>query len=235
MQEKIYFIDKQTLRDNNLLENYIYKDEKLNYYWSDDLSAEFYVELAYAGFISVSFKENTKTYLLPEIQFEYSILEFKDLHIPKKVKKLLDKDTYCFSINKYFDKSLDKISSFHKDSWLDDEYKNLLISLKQYIHPWIDFEILTCEIIDKQTDEIIAAEVGYKIGRTYTSLSGFSSREAKYNNYGKLQLVLLCQYLEKNNFSFWNLGHPYMDYKSNLGAKIYKREEFLSLWKNFRK
>lgn len=232
MQEKIYYLDKQTLRDKNILENYIYKDERLNYYWSDDLSCEFYIELAHAGFISVSFRENKKTYLLPEIQFEYSVLEFSNLHIPKKVKKLLNKSNYSFSIDKYFEKSIEKISKFHKDSWIDEEYMKLLFSLRDFYHPKIDFKIFTSEVIDTDTKEIVAAEVGYKIGQTYTSLSGFSSRDKKYNNYGKLQLILLGKYLQKNGCLFWNLGHPYMDYKSELGAKVYKREKFLKYWKN---
>lgn len=37
-------------------------------------------------------------------------------------------------------------------------------------------------------------------------------------------------YLENNKFSFWNLGHPYMQYKFDLGAKLYAREEFLKKW-----
>ena len=38
------------------------------------------------------------------------------------------------------------------------------------------------------------------------------------------------KYLEKNNFSFWNLGHPYMQYKFDLGATSFSREEFLKRW-----
>lgn len=72
----------------------------------------------------------------------------------------------------------------------------------------------------------------YIIGRTYTSLAGFSSREKEYANYGTAQLVLLAQYLEENDFAFLNLGQPYMPYKLDLGAKVYEREEFLELWED---
>ncbi len=89
---------------------------------------------------------------------------------------------------------------------------------------------MSVELYDKRTKELIAGEIGYKINSTYTSLTGFSLKEKIYNNWGKLQLVLLAQYLEKNNYSFWNLGHPYMQYKFDLGAKIYSREEFLEKW-----
>jgi len=41
---------------------------------------------------------------------------------------------------------------------------------------------------------------------------------------------LLSKYLEKNGLSFWNLGHPHMEYKKKLGAKVYARQEFLKRW-----
>ncbi len=84
----------------------------------------------------------------------------------------------------------------------------------------------------KDTRRLIAGEVGYIISKTYTSLSGFSIKDKKYNNYGNLQLILLAKYLEKNGFLFWNLGHPHMIYKQKLGCKIYQRDEFLNLWTN---
>ena len=74
--------------------------------------------------------------------------------------------------------------------------------------------------------------VGYIIKKTYTSLSGFSSREKEYANYGTLQLVLLAQYLQRQGFEFWNLGHPHMPYKKRLGCKVYSREEFLKRWQS---
>jgi hypothetical protein len=77
---------------------------------------------------------------------------------------------------------------------------------------------------------IVAGEIGYIIGKTYTSLSGFSSKQKKHNNYGTAQLVLLAQYLQEQGFSFWNLGQPYMDYKLALGAKVYERKTFLERW-----
>lgn len=234
MQEKIYYLDRQTLNDINVLEEYIYKDMKLNYYWSDDFSPKFYIELAHAGFITVSFPQDEQIYLLPEMQFEYAILDFDNLHISKKVKKLLNKDNYNFCIDENFETVIDKISEFHKDSWINDKYKKLFLELKKTSHEKIDFNLFTSEVIDKESGEIVAAEIGYKIGQTYTSLSGFSLREKKYNNYGKLQLVLLGNYLKNNGFAFWNLGHAYMDYKFDLGAKVYEREEFLELWKKYR-
>jgi len=61
-------------------------------------------------------------------------------------------------------------------------------------------------------------------------LSGFCSKEKRYSGFGTLQLVLLAKHLEKKDFAFWNLGHPFMEYKKHLGATVLEREEFLALW-----
>lgn len=226
----LYLIGQEELEDKNILFNYIYPNEKSNYYLSDDFSKDFYIKLAFYGFITTSISFENKFYLLPEIQFEYAILDFGNLHISKKIKKLLNQNNFEFSINKDFNLVLENLEKYHKTNWLQDKYKELILSLIDYVHPTIDFEIMSVELYDKDTKELIAGEIGYKINSTYTSLTGFSSKEKKYNNWGKLQLVLLAIYLEKKNFSFWNLGHPYMQYKFDLGAITYTRKEFLKRW-----
>lgn len=226
----LYLIGQEELENKNILFNYIYPNEKSNYYLSDDFSKDFYIKLAFYGFITTSISFENKFYLLPEIQFEYAILDFENLHISKKIKKLLNQNNFEFSINKDFNLVLENLEKYHKTNWLQDKYKELILSLVDYVHPTIDFEIMSVELYDKDTKELIAGEIGYKINSTYTSLTGFSSKEKKYNNWGKLQLVLLAIYLEKENFSFWNLGHPYMQYKFDLGAISYSRKEFLKRW-----
>lgn len=227
----IYYLTHDDLNNDEILFNHIYPDTKTNYYFSDDFSKDFYIKLAYSGFISTSLLEDEKLYLLPEIQFEYAILDFKNLYIGTKVKKLLRRSNdYTFSINTKLDLVLENIETYHKPSWLINEYKDLIKDLSTYKHPTIDFKIMSIELSNNISGELIAGEIGYKIGSLYTSLTGFTLKDKKYNNYGKLQLVLLARYLEKENYSFWNLGHPYMQYKFDLGAKKYSREDFLNRW-----
>ncbi len=203
---------------------------ELDYYCSDDFSPEFYIKLAQAGFISTTMIYKKVPLLLPEIQCEYAILDFKDLHISKKVKKLLAQKNYDLLINRNLEKVLDNIEKYHKESWIIEEYRQMLIKLKDYDKDE-NFELLSVELFDKEADKLIAGEIGYKIGKTYTSLTGFFKRNKKYDNWGKLQLVLLAQYLQKNNYDFWNLGHACLKYKIDLGAKVYKRSDFLNRWK----
>ena len=203
---------------------------KNSYYWSDDWSEEFYVELAKAGFISTTYDTKGGLVLLPELQYSYAILNFEDLHISKKVKKIIKKNDYKFYINTQFYEVIDRLSYKHKYNWLKGEYKELLKKLYINNDKRAEFKTISIELTCKESNELIAGEVGYIIGKTYTSLSGFSSRDKRYANYGTLQLVLLSKYLQDNGFKFWNLGHPHMEYKQRLGCKIYSRSKFLELW-----
>jgi len=227
-QPQIYYLSSQKLDDKEYFEKEIVQNMKNNYYWSDDWSDSFYIQLAKAGFISTTYDTNGGLVLLPELQYDYAVLDFKNLHISKKVQKLISKNEYIFSLNTRFSEVIDKISITHKYNWLKDEYAHLLEKL--YVGKYENFKLISVELISKSTNELIAGEIGYMIGQTYTSLSGFSSRERKFNNYGTLQLVLLAHYLEENNFLFWNLGHPHMEYKKRLGCKIFNRVEFLKKW-----
>ncbi len=227
--EIIYQITYEDLKNKDILYNYIYANEETNYYICDDFSKEFYIYLASCGFISTSVTLNETFYLLPEMQFEYALLDFEDLIISKSIKKLINKNRHEFTINTNIDLVLEKLDQYHKNNWLRDKYKKLIKELFEENFE-NGFEILSIELYDKNTNELIAGEIGYKIGSTYTSLTGFSSKEKTYKNWGKLQLVLLGLYLKQNNYSFWNLGQPYMQYKFDLGAKEYSRLDFLERW-----
>lgn len=186
--------------------------------------------MAKAGFISTTYETKDGLILLPELQYDYAILDFKNLHISKKVKKLMHENSYEFHINSRFNEVLEKISLSHKYNWLKGEYAKLLKNLHVNGNEKSGFKIISVELVCKNSDELIAGEVGYIIGKTYTSLSGFSSREKKYANYGTLQLVLLAKYLQNSGFLFWNLGHSHMTYKQRLGCVIHTRDEFLKRW-----
>ena len=203
---------------------------KNNYYWSDDWSEEFYIELAKAGFISTTYDTKGGLVLLPELQYDYAVLDFENLHISKKVKKLMSKENHELCINSKFNELLERLCARHKDNWLKEEYQELLKNLYTNNDEKRDFEVISVELTCKESNELIAGEVGYRIGKTYSSLSGFSSKEKKYANYGTLQLVLLSKYLQNNGFEFWNLGHPHMEYKQRIGCKVYSRSEFLKRW-----
>ncbi len=222
----IYYLKLNDILDKETL-NFIYMNEDLNYYFSDDFSPKFYTQLARCGFLSTSILEDNKQYLLPEMQFEYAILDFENLNISKSINKLLQTANYKFTINTKFQEVTNKLDYYHENNWLSDKYKDTIDYI--YENPTNEIEILSVELSDKNNN-LIAGEIGYIIGKTYTSLTGFSSKQKEYKNWGKLQMVLLAKFLEKENFDFWNLGHPYMEYKFDLGALKYSRIDFLKRW-----
>jgi Leu/Phe-tRNA-protein transferase len=228
-QSQIYYITSAKLKDKSYFQQ-MCLDTINSYYWSDDWSKEFYIDLARAGFISTTYDTKEGLILLPELQYNYAILDFENLHISKKVKKLMIENSYKFCINSRFNEVLERLCDQHKYNWLKEEYAELLKNLHISNDEKRDFKIISFELVCQNSNELIAGEVGYIIGKTYTSLSGFSSREKKYANYGTLQLVLLAKYLENNNFEFWNLGHPHMEYKHKLGCVTYSRDKFLKRW-----
>jgi hypothetical protein len=93
------------------------------------------------------------------------------------------------------------------------------------------FSLFAIELRSGSGGKIIGGELGYSIGATYTSLTGFLDRTHPYSsNLGTLQLVALATLLQKNGYAFWNLGQSFMKYKQQLGAKVTPRGEFLSRW-----
>lgn len=227
MSNSIPYISSDIVFNKEFLNRYIYPDMDKTYYWIDDFSPHIYIELAKGGFISTStYYDGIGNILLPEIQEAYAVLDFKNLHIGKKVKKLF-KSNYELITSKELDIVIPLLSSYHgEESWLTGDYIDLMYRLNKYNLKDNNFELLTTLLYSD--NEPVSGEVGYFIGRTYTSLTGFSNRD--YNNWGTFQLVLLSKYLEGRGLDFWNLGHPYMEYKKRLGAKILKRDEFLSRW-----
>ena len=99
------------------------------YYWTDNWSETFYIQLAKAGFISTSHDTKDTLVLLPELQYDYALLDFKDLHISRQVKKLLKNNEYELCIDTKFTQVLEKFSLQHKYNWLKDEYLLLLKNL----------------------------------------------------------------------------------------------------------
>ncbi|NPA50165.1 MAG: hypothetical protein GXO02_00870 [Epsilonproteobacteria bacterium] len=223
----IKYLSLKVLKDPiALLE--IYHDLEHDYYWSDDFSAEFYIAQAKAGFIAATETFGKNEILLPELQRSYAILDFDNLHIERNVKRLIKSRDLKIEISVDLKDAFLGINNYHKNSWLTYKYLDTLNRVnakgKKY------FRVISVLIRDEESKVPIAGEIGYIIKKTYTSLSGFSSKEKYFRNYGKAQMVLLANYLKDRGFEFWNLGHPYMEYKFALGAKRVDRITFLQRW-----
>jgi len=225
----IYPLPYEAVTDPHYLQTHIYPNMRKNYYWSDDFSPEYYVAQAQAGFLAVTDIFNGTELLLPEIQFSYALLHFDNLHISRKVRRLLARTPppvlTLSDTTEAINSVAAKIQAYHRQCWLTPRYLHTFREtrkLREDFHP--------IAVYIEKDGEAVAGELGYIIGETYTSLSGFSSRETAYRNYGTLQMVLLARYLRENGFAFWNMGQSYMPYKFRLGAKQYDRHTFLESW-----
>ncbi len=209
------------------------------HYWTDNWSPEFYRALAAVGFISVSLEISDPPLgqiLLPEMQSAYAVLDWENLHLSRSTRRWMRSDGFQelgleFRTDCHPDEIIEGIdTSFGPDNWLFGRYRELLCEL--YDKGECDnFEVLCFGVRDRE-HRLIGGEVGYRIGRVYTSLTGFFERgDRRYSNVGKYRLYHLARHLSDSGFAFWNLGHPYMSYKTDLGAVILPRSEFLERWK----
>lgn len=226
-EKYIPYLDCSAVNEPSVLEEYIYPDDR-EYYWCDDFSPDTYIAFAKAGFISVSHRVNGDLVLLPEMQEEYALLDFSDLHISHNVAKFIRKRGYRLEFNTQIENVITSIQNTYEDCWMIGEYAQLMIHLSQ--NNYEDFRLFSTELFDEENGKLIAGEIGYITRNVYTSLTGFHNPDKRYENWGSLQLVLLGNHLENEGIRFWNLGHPQMEYKIDLGAKVVSRADFLEKW-----
>eukprot|EP00392_Amoebophrya_sp_AT5.2_P010798 g10865.t1 len=80
-----------------------------HYYLSLTWTGSWYRKLAYMGFIAVQHDEK---YLLPEIQRSYCVLDFQNLHIGRKARRLLKKTAYRLYNNRNWDLCVRRINEY---------------------------------------------------------------------------------------------------------------------------
>jgi Leu/Phe-tRNA-protein transferase len=214
----------------------IYHNLNENYYISDNWSPEMYDALAYSGFICVSAKDLfNNDYLIPEIQTSYAVLHWTNLHVSRRLrqhikKMLLPDNAFFISINNDMNAVFEGIKQYHqKSNWLCNRY----ITLLKTMHRQANYKqkIISVELWHQH--HLIGGEIGYLTGSIYTSLTGFLDKN-NYSHFGKIQMIALADLLKNSGVSFWNMGHPYMQYKFDLGAREYSRLDFLNLWLKYR-
>ncbi|KPA17030.1 Leucyl/phenylalanyl-tRNA-protein transferase [Candidatus Magnetomorum sp. HK-1] len=231
------YIKLSDLQNETFLTHHIYDNYAYNYYFTDNWSPEMYEKLAFAGFISVSINDNSgNAYLIPEIQFSYAVLHWENLHVSRRLKSFIAKkvfhdNNYYLSINKDTSAVFDGIKKYHdSENWMTAPYINIL---KSFINSKQKYKLNLISVELWHNEKLIGGEIGYLIGGIYTSLTGFFDRK-NYSNFGKVQLLSLAVLLKKSNLNFWNMGHPYMNYKFDMGAIAYKRHDFLKFWMKYR-
>ena len=85
----IYPAQREMFEREQYLKEVLYPDMQREYYWSSDFSPEFYIAQAKAGCIAICETIDGEELLLPEMQRSYAVLDFEDLHIGRKVAKII--------------------------------------------------------------------------------------------------------------------------------------------------
>ncbi len=241
-QEPLLRIHPEFLTDA-ALDRYIYPVMTRTYYWTDRWEGGIYVALARAGFISVcsEFPESG-CLLLPQIHDRCAVLDWADRKASKSTlaalrPERLARERVRLRITQKIEPVLDALSEcWGETSWFLPPYKALMRDLASGgiaggASPGSSLNLFAVELLAGNGERPVAGELGYVIGSTWTSLSGFMHPDrARWNNMGKVQLHALATLLERTGFSFWNLGQPQMQYKLDLGARILGRDEFLARW-----
>jgi|GEM_PF-310227 len=237
LSDTVDYLSKEYLNLN--FRDYITDNNLLEFFYADDWSPEFYRNQAKLGFIAITHKRNGNIQLLPQLQSAYAVLDWENLTIDKKVRKIMkgsriENEDIKLCIDSDPEVVLGNLSStWEETSWLVPSYENTIKVLASAEEREKDktFRIWGVTLTAGKEQKIIAGELGYTIGKTYTSLSGFFKRDMKeYNNFGKLQMVMLAEVMKDAGIIFWNLGHPHMQYKIDLGAAVLPRKDFLERW-----
>jgi hypothetical protein len=118
--------------------------------------------------------EPQRALLLPEIQRHYGALDFAKLHAGKKVRKRARTSGYYLGVNQDMEAVFRGIEGHHPSNWLCHSYRELWRALHaagpvpvraNKGASW--FHAVTIELITPD-GEVVAGEVGYIIGSTYT-------------------------------------------------------------------
>ena len=231
----IEFLSPASL-DEEVLQTLVYPRLEQTHYWSNSWDPAFYVSLARAGFIAISLQHpDGGDVLLPELQRSYAVLDWENLHRSRKVRRLmasgrLQDDAIELRVSNSVDGVLQRLADYHgEDSWICEAYRSLVRTLARTGST--HFAMHGIELWSRRLDELVCGELGYSIGSTYTSLSGFCRPdERQWRHFGTLQQVLLSRALQQAGYAFWNMGHVGLPYKQALGAREVPRLVFLERW-----
>lgn len=223
--------------DSEYMQSTVYDQLDQEWYWTTVWSASFYTRLARAGFITIcAVHPNLGQVLLPQMHKESAMLHWENRHISRTLSRFVFSNSFKqmgakLRITRNIDCVLERLNeAWGDESWLTTGYCSIMKEI-QIKKPDFNFHLFGVELWVDGFSKPVSGELGYVIGSTYTSLSGFMDWDRKrWNNLGKIQLQTLALILEQSGFSFWNLGQSQMQYKLDMGARVTKRKDFLEQW-----
>lgn len=192
--------------------------------WSACFEPNFLAALMYEGYLPTAHgpvEGPTEYILLPKLHQVRCLVQFEDLRVSKRARS--DSREYLLAVDTAFDDVVDKCVKQHGESWL---HPPIVDSFRRLFRSGGTGQVKMHSIEVKREGQLVAGELGYSVGRTYCSLSGFTSISGS----GNVQCLGLALLLHERGFDFWDLGMG-MEYKAQMGAREISRADFLQrLW-----
>jgi len=206
-----------------------------------DFNPDFVSRLMEAGFLVMSMyirekEENFGCILLPKLHLTRSALFYENLHIKRSIKRFINR--YELKVDAEFDRIIDRCVEKHGSDWLTSPLvesvkiirsrsKMPQLPLTQHENSSLQTPPYPVSFALYRDGELVAGEFGVICGRVYTSYSGFYEED----NAGTVQIIKTTRFLQKNGFSFFDMGMP-LDYKTDLGAVDISPEQFVKMFRS---
>lgn len=169
------------------------------------------------GYFPMAIPLSPKAYACAiKVHKKRSIIRFGDFHVSKNTRKKANR--FEFSINKAFQTVVAMCVEQHGENWLYPPLRRAFTYMNE--HP-TEFKTKVVSVEVWSEGNVVAGELGYVVGRVYTSLTGARTMDSS----GTVQLAALGKLLERSGFAFWDLG-MHMDYKKDLGGAEVARADF---------
>ncbi|CAE8636743.1 unnamed protein product, partial [Polarella glacialis] len=183
--------------------------------------------LVWHGFLPMA---GMGSWLLPKIHQHRCVLNPRDVHIGKKVRRRAK--GFHLTVDKAWSAVVSNIqqltwTSTKGDCWLYDQLTDAYQAVASVGEKWrrggaIAFH--SVELWHSASGELVAGEIGYTCGSVYSSCTGFAMKE-KHPGAGSVQLAALGRWLARLGFELWDLGME-LDYKLELGGQMVPRSEW---------
>lgn len=173
-----------------------------------------------SGYIPMGVEWSETSLLLVKCHHQRCILDPWGVHVATNVKRYSRGLT--IRCDSDFPTAIQAVTVAHENNWLVPE----LVSVLSELYKTQVNGVRTHSVEVFHDDVLVAGEIGYSIGKVYTSLSGFHRR----NGAGSVQMVALAVLLRDAGFDFWDLGME-ADYKMRLGAQLVGRSTFLERYR----
>ncbi|MBU0926814.1 MAG: hypothetical protein KKA67_03640 [Spirochaetes bacterium] len=160
---------------------------------------------------------------LPKLHMERCLLDPRGVRVTRTARR--ESKAYSISFNRAFHRVLASCASAHGTEWLVPDLVGAFATLhEQRAIRRVAFVSTELWRVDESREDLVAGEIGYLIGSSYASLTGYTT----VSGAGTVQLAALGCMLAACGIRVWDLGMD-MEYKRRLGGRALRRGRFMPI------